>query len=77
MFIGAGDSATAAFATGAVARLAIQDRQPVAAALASRGGQGGYVNAIACPDGIRSGGSTCQTGIDPAGAGLALLSTSR
>jgi gamma-glutamyltranspeptidase/glutathione hydrolase len=78
MFAGAGGgSPTAAYATGAVARAAIQDRQPVAAVLAARGGQGGYVNAIACPDGIRSGGSTCQSGIDPAGAGLALLSTSR
>ncbi len=78
MFAGAGGgSPNAAYATGAVARAAIQDRKLVAAVLAARGGQGGYVNAIACPDGIRSGGSTCQGGIDPAGSGLALLATPR
>ena len=78
MFAGAGGgSPDAAYATGAVARAAIQDRKLVSAALAARGGQGGYVNAIACPDGIRSGGSTCQSGIDQAGAGLALLANPR
>ena len=78
MFAGAGGgSPNAAYATGAVARATIQDKKLVAAVLAARGGQGGYVNAIACPDGIRSGGATCQSGIDPAGAGLALLANPR
>ncbi len=78
MFAGAGGgSPNAAYATGAVARAAIQDRKLVSTVLTARGGQGGYVNAIACPDGIRSGGSTCQSGIDPAGAGLALLANPR
>ncbi|MFI5002280.1 MAG: gamma-glutamyltransferase [Reyranellales bacterium] len=76
MFAGAGGgSANAAYATGAIARLAIQQKELVANALAARAGQGGYVNAIACPDGIRGGTPTCQSGIDPAGAGLALLAT--
>ena len=77
LFVGAGGgSPNAAYGTGAIARAAIQQKQLVADALAARVGQGGYVNAIACPDGIRgSGGTTCQSGIDPAGAGLALLAT--
>jgi gamma-glutamyltranspeptidase/glutathione hydrolase len=40
--------------------------------LAGRGGQGGYVNAIVCPSGLRSGAKTCIAAIDPASAGLAL-----
>ncbi len=73
-FAGAGGGApTAAQATGAVARATVEERQKVAAVLAARRGQGGWVNAIACPSGLRSSANTCQTGLDPAGAGLALL----
>jgi hypothetical protein len=43
----------------------------------ARGGQGDYINAIACPDGLHSNVTTCQSGIDPAGSGLALLATRR
>jgi len=46
-------------------------------ALNANGGRGGFVDAIACPDGIRGGATTCQSGIDPAGAGLALLAVGR
>ena len=54
LFAGAGGgSPYAAYATGAIARGTVEDRQYVAAALKAHGGQGGYVNAIACPDGIR------------------------
>jgi gamma-glutamyltranspeptidase/glutathione hydrolase len=77
-FAGAGGgSPFAAFATGAIARATVERRQSVQSALDARGGQGGYVDAIACPDGIRSGASTCQSGIDKAGAGLALLAVTR
>jgi len=77
MFAGAGGGApTAAQATGAVARATIEERQKVVAVLAARRGQGGWVNAIACPSGLRSSASTCQSGLDPAGAGLALLAVS-
>jgi gamma-glutamyltranspeptidase / glutathione hydrolase len=73
-FAGAGGGGPgAAAATGAVARVAIDRGNRVGAILAARRGQGGYVNAIACPDGIRSYGATCNTGIDPAGSGLALV----
>jgi gamma-glutamyltranspeptidase/glutathione hydrolase len=41
--------------------------------LASRGGQGGWVNAIACPSGLRGSGASCRAAMDPAGAGLALV----
>jgi gamma-glutamyltranspeptidase / glutathione hydrolase len=72
-FVGAGGGGpTAAYATGAVARQAVDRGSRIGAILAARRGQGGYVNAIACPDGIRSYGSSCNTGIDPAGTGLAL-----
>jgi len=72
-FAGAGGgSPSAAYATGVIARATVDQRQYVAAAAKARGGQGGWVNAIACPDGIRSGGSSCNSGADPAGAGLAL-----
>ena len=75
-FVGAGGgSPDAAYATGAIARATLLDGQGVTAALTARRGRGGYVNAIACPDGIRSGGATCGSGIDPAGLGLALLAT--
>jgi gamma-glutamyltranspeptidase/glutathione hydrolase len=78
LFAGAGGgSPSAAYATGFIARGTIRDRQYVGAALRAHGGRGGYVNAIACPDGIRSGGTSCNSGIDPAGGGLALNATSR
>src|SRR5262249_51215762 len=73
-FAGAGGGGPgAAFATGAIARATIERRVPVQSALDANGGRGGWVNAIACPDGIRGGSVTCQSGIDKAGAGLALL----
>jgi gamma-glutamyltranspeptidase/glutathione hydrolase len=73
-FAGAGGgSPDAAFATGAIARAAVRDGQSVGAAMNARNGRGGYVNAIACPDGIRGGAYKCQTAIDPAGSGLALV----
>ncbi len=73
-FAGAGGgSAAAAYATGAIARVSLQNGQPVGAAMISRRGQGGWVNALACPDGIRSDASSCNGGIDPAGSGLALI----
>ncbi len=72
-FVGAGGgAATAAQATGYVAYATIERDQPLANVLASRGGQGGWVNAIACPSGLRGGGATCRSATDPAGAGLAL-----
>ena len=73
-FVGAGGgAATAAQATGYVAYATIESDQPPGAVLASRGGQGGWVNAIACPSGLRGSGSSCRGAIDPAGAGLALI----
>ncbi|HSH99152.1 MAG TPA: gamma-glutamyltransferase [Reyranella sp.] len=78
LFAGAGGgSPAAAYATGVIARNTVDRRQYVSAALKARGGQGGYVNAIACPDGIKSGGASCNSGADPAGTGLALLATTR
>jgi gamma-glutamyltranspeptidase/glutathione hydrolase len=72
-FVGAGGgAATAAQATGYVAYATIERDQPLATVLASRGGQGGWVNAIACPSGLRGSGSSCRAVMDPAGAGLAL-----
>jgi gamma-glutamyltranspeptidase/glutathione hydrolase len=77
-FSGAGGgSPYAAFATGAIARATVERRQPMQTALDVHGGQGGYVDAIACPDGIRGGSASCQSGIDKAGAGLALLALTR
>jgi len=73
-FAGAGGGSTsAAYATGAVARAAVERGQTVGAILDARRGQGGYVNALACPEGIRSNGGSCNTGIDPAGLGLASI----
>ncbi len=73
-FVGAGGgAATAAQATGYVAYATIEQDQPLANVLASRRGQGGWVNAIACPSGLRGSGSSCRSAIDPAGAGLALI----
>lgn len=77
-FAGAGGgSSSSAYATGAIARATIDDKIPVQGALIRNAGRGGYVNAIACPYGIRSGGATCQTGTDPAGFGAALVATER
>ncbi len=77
-FAGAGGgSPDAAFATGAIARAVFENRQTVGAAMSARNGRGGYVNAIACPEGIRGGSNSCQTAIDPAGSGLAMIATSR
>jgi gamma-glutamyltranspeptidase/glutathione hydrolase len=76
-FAGAGGGGPgAAYATGAVARAAIERGQRLGAILKARGGQGGYVDAIACPDGIRSYGKSCNVGLDPAGSGLALVAVS-
>jgi gamma-glutamyltranspeptidase/glutathione hydrolase len=72
-FAGAGGGGpTAPLAVGAVARATVEQEQPLSAVLASRGGQGGYVNVIVCPSGLRSGANTCRASIDPASAGLAL-----
>lgn len=77
-FAGAGGgSPTAAQATGLLAYSVIERDQKIATALAAQRGQGGWVNAIACPSGLRSNAATCQSGIDPAGAGLALIATTR
>lgn len=77
-FAGAGGgSAAVSYATGLIARATVEQRIPVKGALSAPGAHSGYVNAIACPDGIKSGGATCQTGIDPASAGLALVATDR
>jgi len=77
-FAGAGGgSPYASFATGLIARATVERKVPVQTALDANGGRGGYVNAIACPDGIRGGAVTCQSGIDKGGAGLALLAINR
>lgn len=77
-FVGAGGgAATAAQATGWVARATIENDQALPNVLASRRGQGGWVNAIVCPSGLRSGGESCLSAIDPAGAGLALIAGGR
>jgi gamma-glutamyltranspeptidase/glutathione hydrolase len=73
-FVGAGGgAATAAQATGYVAYSTIEKDQPLATVLASRRGQGGWVNAIVCPSGLRGSGPSCRSVMDPAGAGLALV----
>jgi gamma-glutamyltranspeptidase/glutathione hydrolase len=77
-FAGAGGGApTAAQATGAVARAAVEEDKDLVAVLNARGGQGGTVNAVVCPSGLRSSPATCKGAIDPAGAGLALLAVGR
>jgi gamma-glutamyltranspeptidase / glutathione hydrolase len=77
-FAGAGGGGPgAAWATGAIARATVERKVPVQTALNANGGRGGYVDAIACPDGIRGGAVTCQSGIDKAGAGLSLLAINR
>jgi gamma-glutamyltranspeptidase/glutathione hydrolase len=77
-FAGAGGGApTAAQATGAVARATVEQDKDIATVLATRRGQGGTVNAIVCPSGLRGSATTCQSAIDPAGTGLALLAVVR
>jgi len=77
-FAGAGGGApTAAQATGAVARATVEEEKNLVAVLNARGGQGGTVNAIICPSGLRSSAATCRSAIDPAGTGLALLAVIR
>jgi gamma-glutamyltranspeptidase/glutathione hydrolase len=77
-FAGAGGGApTAAQATGAVARATVEEEKDLVAVLNARGGQGGTVNAIICPSGLRSSAATCRSAIDPAGTGLALLAVIR
>lgn len=71
-FAGAGGgAATAAQALGYVARGTIDDDKPLASVLVQQGGRGGFVNAIACPSGLRASGDKCRAAADPAGAGLA------
>jgi gamma-glutamyltranspeptidase/glutathione hydrolase len=78
LFAGAGGGSPAvAYATGVIAAAPSSTSSTSPRPLKARGGQGGYVDAIACPDGIRSGGATCNSGADPAGTGLALLATTR
>lgn len=73
-FAGAGGgAATAAQAVGWVAREAIDNGKNLAAVLTARNGQGGLVNAIACPSGLRGSAGTCRTAADPAGAGLSAI----
>ena len=60
-----------------VSRATIEAGQNIAQVLAARRGQGGYVNAVACPSGLRGSAGTCEGAIDPAGAGLALLAVPR
>lgn len=77
-FAGAGGgSPTAAQALGAVARATVDEDKNIATVLQARRGQGGYVNAIVCPSGLRSDPATCRSAIDPASAGLALIAAGR
>ena len=73
-FAGAGGGAvTAAQAAGFVARETVENDKPLANVLAQRRGQGGWVNAIACPSGLRGDPALCRSAIDPTGAGLSLI----
>lgn len=73
-FAGAGGgAASAAQAVGFVAREVIDNGKSLPTVLGNRGAQGGFVNAIACPSGLRGSPETCRTGADPAGAGLSTL----
>jgi gamma-glutamyltranspeptidase/glutathione hydrolase len=75
-FAGAGGGGPrAAQATGAVAYATIDRDQNLATVLANRRGQGGWVNAIVCPSGLRSSPGECRIANDPAGAGLSLIAT--
>jgi len=71
---GGGGSPSSAYAVGAVARSTLRDSQRLGAALAARAGQGGFVSAIACPDG-KGKSETCSAGIDPASGGLAAVAS--
>jgi hypothetical protein len=55
----------------------VEEDNSLVAVLNARGGQGGTVNAIVCPSGLRSSAATCRSAIDPASAGLALLAVTR
>jgi gamma-glutamyltranspeptidase/glutathione hydrolase len=68
-----GGSPFAAYAAGAIARQTADRSISMGAALTAHAGHGGYVSAIACPDGIKSSANHCSTATDPAGAGLALV----
>jgi gamma-glutamyltranspeptidase/glutathione hydrolase len=73
-FAGAGGGApTAAQATGWVARATIEEDKELSAVLSALRGRGGFVNAIACPSGLRSSPNACRTVPDPAGAGLSSI----
>ena len=73
-FAGAGGGGpTAAQAVGYLAREVIDNGRNLATVLANRRAQGGFVNAIACPSGLRGSAETCRTGADPAGAGLSTI----
>ncbi|WP_422013224.1 gamma-glutamyltransferase [Reyranella sp.] len=73
-FAGAGGGGpTAAQAVGFVAREVIDNDRNLATVLANRRAQGGFVNAIACPSGLRGKPEACRTGADPAGAGLSTI----
>ena len=75
-FVGAGGGGPrAAQAVGAVAFATIDKDQRLATVLANRRGQGGWVNAIVCPSGLRSSPAECRVANDPAGAGLGLIAT--
>ena len=56
-----------------MARDVIDNDRNLATVLANRRAQGGFVNAIACPSGLRGGPEACRTGADPAGAGLSTI----
>jgi gamma-glutamyltranspeptidase / glutathione hydrolase len=65
-FAGAGGgAATAAQALGFVARGTIDDDRPLASVLVQQGGRGGFVNAIACPSGLRASADKCRAAADP------------
>lgn len=73
-FAGAGGGApTAAQAVGYVAREVIENDRNLATVIANRRAQGGFVNAIACPSGLRGKPEACRTAADPAGAGLSTI----
>jgi len=73
-FAGAGGGGPgAAQAVGFVAREVIDNGKNLGSVLAGRRAQGGFVNAIACPSGLRGKPEACSTGADPAGAGLSTL----
>lgn len=77
-FAGAGGgAATAAQAVGWVANQVIDNDKNLAVVLGNSRGQGGFVNAIACPSGLRASPERCRAAVDPAGAGLATVAVER